>query len=270
MNKFRRLELMRTLLNQAGARGLTRSQILSYMEQRDATIDDRTFYRYIKELQADGCVHVDDDPGADSEGARRVYFSDKLSVSTTQAIRFGRSLEAFESSAGRIFGAAINDGSVSLHHHSSSSLSDVVSQMRAAGRMSRCFYIGSLRHIHFWLEVPNLLDHDLEVRVGRLESAQQRPTNTLGREQLWVGLPGPALLSRLFGPKAGHVRLLFPCGEREVRVDDLSGGRAGPMTQQAISEQHTPIVHPQRQLAACVVRTPTELTFAGMRALIWV
>lgn len=273
MNKGKRIDLMRTLLMQAGARGMTRIELLQRMADREAQIDDRTFYRYIQELSADDLVHIDDDPGVDASaaGARRVYFSDRTGMSTMQAIRLGRSIEAFENSSGRLFGPTLDDGTVSLHHLAHAKLSDVHQHLRNQSRTSRSFYIGSLWHVHYWLEVPDLLGHDLEVRVGRLESAKQRPANPLTKEQLWVGLPGPDLLSRLLGPKQGHLHLTFPQGVRTVTVEDRTAGSSGPMTTHALSDGRlTPIVPTGEAARRLSVTAPTELLFAGLRGLIWV
>lgn len=272
MKRYERLVELENVMMHAGARGLTLGEIVERLNERGYPVQRRQLYRDLEVLRRRGIMVTDDDPSEEqlARGARRVYFVDRGMPTTLRAIRLGRSLEVLENHGARVFGDAVRLGHITLNHAANTPLGRLAPRLRDECPRSLCLVFASIRYAQFWLEVPEWWEGPLDIRIGRLERADQSPQSALAANEVLIGLPGPESLSRLFGPRGGHLAIEVPSCRSFVRVRDLS--TAGWGLRAVVGHHHlgegTPIANTEPGLATVEVHTSSELVFGGVRGFV--
>jgi hypothetical protein len=175
----------------------------------------------------------------------------------------------FEATGSRLWGQALTEGWVLLHHIQAAGSAEVIKTLPGRFPTSFAFYLGQFQFDHFVLEVPMNLEFDVRLRIGRIDRATQGPRAPLSRGEVLLGLEGEATLSRLFGPRLGHLQLEFIRGERAVKLL--------PIAADALGVRHAPPetaleVTPLRghfDFSRTAIGAPGLMMFGGIVGYLW-
>ena len=212
-------------LQAAGPRGLTPKELLGRLEAWGDPIEERQLQRDIKTLRETMGLPIaasrDLDDGQLADGSRVIYMIDRRGMLPAELVSAGRAIACFEATGHRLWGKAVDEGWVLLHRIQAPTSSDLARTLESRFERSAALYLGQFHFDHFVLEVPRNLEHDLTVRIGRLDRARQAP-EAIGPREVLIGLEGRPALSRLFGARPGHVALYFRRGTRAVVLETLA------------------------------------------------
>lgn len=270
MKRTQRIIATFELLELAGGRGLTRDELLERLRERGHAVEIRQLERDLNDMRAklDLPIASSDDVTDEQRaaGARVVYFVNRRAMERKSLLTSGQAIAWFESAGCGIWGRAIEEGLVMLHHERGTSTASVVRSFQATHAQSRALYLGQHRFIHFFLEVSPHLGFDLEVRIGRVSAESQKPLAPFPDDRVAVGLCGFQTMSRLFGPRGGHAAFYFPQNTANVIAVDL-GGRM-TCARPDLSTDGTPIVYASESVERTVIEECGQVCFGG--ALVYV
>ena len=226
MMRLKRIITSYELIAQSGARGVTLEDLRERLCERGFAVDRRQLYRDLRDMKGelDMPIESSDDISEEqqSSGARVVYYINRLSPLRKSLVTSGKAIAGFEAAGNRLWGRAAEEGLVVLHCDRGMRAHEVIGSYERRFSRSRVLYLGEHMFAHFSLEVPRELAFDLHVRLGRVQREQQHPGMRIEDDVVLIGFAGYPLLSRLFGPHAGHVGSMFHAEDKRVDVLDLA------------------------------------------------
>ncbi len=224
--RLKRIITSYELIAQSGTRGVTLDDLRERLSERGFAVDRRQLFRDLRDMRGELDMPIessgDVSEAQQSSGARVIYYVNRLGPLRQSLVTSGKAIACFEATGNRLWGRAAEEGLVVLHCDRNMRAHDVIASYERRFPRSRMLYLGEHMFAHFSLEVPAELSFDLHVRLGRVERQQQHPGVRIEDDVVLIGFAGHPLLSRLFGPHAGHVGFVFHADDARVDVLDLA------------------------------------------------